>query len=263
MVVDLTRVLSEGAAGELPSHISASQISLFARCPEAYRQERILGTSREPVSALTVGSGVHKGIETYFRSLTERMTQSEREQRAILAAGDHVDDTDPTAQDEAEAAMDLVQLYVREAPKIQPVALEERFEVDVPGSTVTLVGFIDCLTSDRIIDFKTSNKAVASPSGAWKLQAWLYQAAHGLDTDFHVLVKTREPKLLHGVDLRVPYDKTQTRHALEFAAQTRRRIEHLYETVGPDQPWPAEGVLHPWACGSCSARFSCAMGGAA
>ena len=49
MVVDLTRVLSEGAAGELPPHISASQIALFSRCAEAYRQERILELAHQHV----------------------------------------------------------------------------------------------------------------------------------------------------------------------------------------------------------------------
>lgn len=261
MVVDLTRVLSEGAAGELPSHISASQISAFHRCAEAYRQTRILGVTSEPESNLTVGLGVHKGIETYYRSLGERITPGEREQRAMMAAGDYVDDTDPTAHDDADEAMRLVQTYIRDAPKITPVALEERIEVDLPGTSATLVGRLDCLAEDRIVDFKTSKSTVSKPAGDWKLQAWLYQAAHGLPAEWHVLVKTKEPKIVYGPDLRVPYDREKTRHALEFAAQTRKRIEHLYETLGPDQPWPTNGVLHMWACGKCPVRHSCPMGG--
>lgn len=263
MVIDAKSALRESEAGELPSHISASQIALFSRCAEAYRQERILGVSSEPVSALTVGSGVHKGIETYYRSFGERITEGEREQRAVMAAGDLVDDADPTAHEDADQAMRLVQTYIREAPKIKPFRLEERVEVDLPGTTATLVGYIDCLAEDRIVDFKTSARSVSKPSGAWLLQARLYQAAHWLPAEWHVLVKTKEPKLLHGADLRIPYDAEQTKRALEFAAQTRKRIEHLYETLGPNQTWPTDGVLHPWACGKCPVRHTCPMGGEA
>lgn len=260
MLIDARNALVESAAGQLPSHISASQIGLFVRCPESYRHQRILGATSTRGSALTIGSGVHKGIETYLRSLNERITQGEREQRAMMAAGDSVDDADPTLHDEADEAMRLVQAWIRTAPKIIPVALEDRIEVDLPGTAATLVGYVDCVATDRLIDFKTNKSRVQKPKGDWTLQARLYQAAHGLDLDFHVIVKTKDPQVQHGADLRVRYDKDKTHQALAYAADVHGRITRLYETLGPYEPWPTDGVLHPWACSLCAARTSCPMG---
>lgn len=259
MVVDLARALRDSPSGELPAHFSQSQLGVFLQCPERYRVEYVQGVKASASSALQVGSGVHKGIETYLQLRDARITKSEREQRAIIAAGDYIDDQHEGAE-EAEQAVRLVETFVRQAPPIEPVALEERIEVDLPGCDVPLVGYIDCVTADSIIEFKTAARSVNKPTGVWKVQAWLYQAAYARDMRWMVLVKNKEPKLLHGHQLRVAYDQETTRRALDLAASARKRIEQLYETIGPEQEWPLQGVLHPWACGMCAARAACIYG---
>lgn len=266
-VVDLTSAFDQDASGGvLPSHVSFSQLDLMIRCPEAWRQRYLVGTRGPATTALAVGSGVHAGIAAMYDLLarhpkaTRRVLQDAGTEAAIesLATIDMLDETD-----EADVAARLIRTYAEERPThIRPLETEKRIEVSLPDSDIPLIGYVDVEAEKQLVEIKTSSRKVTTPTGSWRVQAWLYQAAIPKPVEWHVLVKTKTPTLLTSAELAVPYDPAVTAKAIGLASATLERIQRLYTERGPDQEWPVDGVLHPWACSLCDARPSCPVGGA-
>lgn len=279
MVVDVSSAFAPSDdAARLPDHVSFSQLALMIRCPESYRQTRLLGMRGPASEALTLGSGVHAGIQAYYESFRTdaRISKSEREQRATIAAADAVDDIvdralnggsgicfdDPAAIE--DQAAELVQAYIRDRPAhVKPVAVEKEIRVTLPDSDIPLIGRVDLEAETSLVEIKTSASRVNTPKTDWKVQAWIYQAAIPKPVEWHVLVKNKTPLLLSSAALAVPYDETVTRKALGLASATLERIRKLYDERGPYEEWPTDGMLHPWACSMCDARAACPMGSAA
>ena len=261
----------EALERRLPTHLSASQISLYNSCPESWRLKYIEGATRPAGVQLRVGSAVHAGAEAFYRELRDSRDPFSvtRVEDAIRATRDYfaytseilVDQMDQDAEDEAAR---LVELYVQEAPSVMPVLIEESFTLALPDSDLPLVGRIDLTTtSGQLIDIKTSKASVSRPKPDWKLQARLYQAAFKEhDFAWHVLVKNKAPKLLINSDLELAYDARMIRHTVEFASRVAASIQHNYQT-NPDGPWLRSGATHQYACSFCNGASLCPFGDAA
>ena len=258
----------EAPERRLPTHLSASQISLYNSCPESWRLKYIEGATRPAGVQLRVGSAVHAGAEAFYRELRDSADPFSvtRVDDAVRATRDYfaytseilVDQTDQAAEDEAAR---LIEVYIQEAPFVMPVLIEESFTLALPDSDLPLVGRIDLTTtSGQLIDIKTSKASVSRPKPDWKLQARLYQAAFE-DHDFawHVLVKNKAPKLLVNSDLELAYDARMIRHTVEFASRVAASIQHNYQT-NPDGPWLQSGATHQYACSFCNGASLCAFG---
>lgn len=284
MPVNLSSVLADPppSAGALPPHISFSQIDAFNRCPRSYQAQRIHGV-REPVQeALAVGSSVHHAIGAYFTSLMRqtRIAKSQREMEALQAGSDLLDDIVDKAINEPDQQLgferdindveneveQLVLTYIKERPAFKPSGVEEPIRLDLPDADIPLIGSIDAVGEDAagqpvILEIKTSKATVNKPKGSWRLQALIYQAARpGYRADFHVLVKNKTPKLVHGAALSQQYDANASREALNLANQTAHQIQTMFDKFGAEEPWPATGALHPFACGFCPIKTTCKLG---
>lgn len=276
MIISLAE--ADPATNALP-YLSYSRVDLFTKCPESYRKQYVEGVRGAPTAPLATGSMTHAIIGAYYQSLISRprMAKSEREQTSLDAAGDVmvgiIDEARARHQTLAfgkdpdeleEEAVELGKTYIKNRPKhIKPLAVEKKIEVDLGPDVPPLIGYVDLEAETSIVEVKTSKNSVPKPSGAWILQARIYQAAIPKPAEFHVLVKTATPKLLTSSALAVAYDPDATRAALGIARYTAKRIQHLLDTVGPDNPWPMSGVAHPWACSMCDARHDCLLGRAA
>lgn len=262
-----------------PRHLSHSRVELFAKCPEAYRQRYLRGVRGLPSEPLATGTMTHAIIGAYYQSLMKkpRMSKAEREQTSLDAAGDimvglvdearkagHPLPFERDPDDVEEQAVELGRVYIKQRPQhVKPVAIERKIEVDLGDDLPPLVGYVDVEAEASLVEIKTTSRAVSKPIGSWILQGLIYQSAIPKPVEYHVLVKTKEPRLLVSSALALAYDRDQSRRALEVVRHVARSIIRLTETVGPDEAWPMLGVSHPWACSMCDARPACPMGSAA
>lgn len=269
MAISPLRTIGDTERGILPPHISFSSMSEFMTCPEKWRQNRLVGIDPTPSDALATGSAVHAGIGELYQAVINGdkvASTSAIEQRIAPIIEESLDKTLGTVMLDAdvwEQSTRLVETYWKDRPRhIKPVSVEQEIRVQVPDSDIFLKGFVDLVAESSIVEIKTSGRTVNTPTGAWKVQAWIYQNAIQLPVEWHVLVKTKEPKLVTSAALSVPFDKTVADSAMRLVSSTLERIQQLYADRGPDQEWPLSGVLHPWACGSCDARNLCIYGDA-
>jgi RecB family exonuclease len=273
--VDLSSALTDTkpSVGALPEHISFSQLDTFIRCPRAWQAKYLQRVPSVVQDALIVGSSVHAGVGAYYESKLrdKRISKSQRVHDATSVTSDtfaemRYDDTksvilDQSERDLEQQAISMVETYIAEAPRVTPRAIEQKITLRLDDSDIPLIGAIDVVAEECLLELKTSAKSVTKPQSSWRLQALLYQAAMpGLRTDWHVLVKNKTPKLVHGAGLSQPFDAEATSRARSLAGRTLERIQQLYATLGPDEEWPAEGILHPFACGYCSVKADCELG---
>lgn len=175
-------------------YISVSRMESYSRCPEAFRRRYIEVEKIPPAIAMAKGSAVHRGAEVNFRQKIETHTD--------LATGDIIDaaaaDFDKRSADlslsadeqsrgkgvvigEAlDSVVSMAEVHAREqAPDYQPVLVEERIEVELPGSPVNLLGVID-LADDRrrVVDLKTANRKKPESDAHESVQLTAYAAAY-------------------------------------------------------------------------------------
>lgn len=265
-VIDSSLAFVNAEAGALPDHVSFSQLDLMIRCPEAYRQRYLVGTRGPAARPLVIGSGVHAGIAALYDSLrdnpkTSRKTLLEHAEAAAYETTMLANVYEHEDRDELLAeSRHLLEVYASERPThVKPVATEKKIEISVSDSDIPLVGYVDVEAETSIVEIKTSSRKITVPTGAWKVQAWIYQAAIPKPVEWHVLVKQKQPLLITSAALAVPYDAIVTRKALGLASATLERIQKLYEQRGPLEEWPQDGILHPWACSTCDARDACSL----
>jgi RecB family exonuclease len=175
-------------------HLSATQLELIARCPAAYERRYINGEIIPPGVAAARGTGVHRGAETNFRQkigTAVDMLPSQIVDAAVagyeeaVAGGLMLTDDEvsrgvnnvigETKDHVAELAWQHAKL---QAPEYQPILVEEKVRVELPGPR-DLLGVIDLLdTAHRITDFKTSAKAKPQSEADTSIQLTIYDASH-------------------------------------------------------------------------------------
>lgn len=135
---------------------------------------------RPPSVALAVGSSVHKGVEANLRSKMENKEfLSAQELSSIVSdqidgfwsGGMFFSDDDAKRVQEIygeakDLAISLAVLHHEQiAPQITPLALEEKFVINLDGYPIDLSGTKDVRTADSIRDTKTAKlRAICKPS---------------------------------------------------------------------------------------------------
>jgi hypothetical protein len=275
-------VLAEILAADTPAavwpealgkHLSASQITMFQRCPEQWRQRYLLGKIERPGAALVWGAADHFAHEQNFRQkITSHTDLDIGDVKDAFAAGFEkaIDrnggtseivwgDDDPA--DIKDKGVLLVEAYHRQvSPTVQPTQVEQRFEARIPGVPVPVVGFIDVETDVAGIERKTAKAKTTTVKPGWRIQGLLYQSVIRKPVDWHVSVKKKTPGVYTpatDIGLRLdanPAIIAATAHLVKNAADT---LVAFYTTFGPDEPWPG-AITHDWACSYCGFRKSCA-----
>lgn len=288
----------EGWPTELLPHTSASALKQFNTCPEQFRRVRILKQRARPGAALIWGRADHKAVEQNFRQkmttredldveLVKSIYAEELELEVEREGGlDEVEwskeDLNPTASDARkylakikDQGVQLVGKYqIEQAPRVQPLAVEEPFSIQLPGVPVPVEGFIDLDAElaewwkigspvhERIIDRKT----VGHPKvrGEWLIQGRIYQLFKPRPIEFHLSLKPgkkrKEPRIV------TPF-KNENAGDYIFEppppamtiAQIQRTMVAIAECMaiyGPEDPWP-DAISHEWACSYCGFRPSC------
>jgi hypothetical protein len=266
----------------LGEHLSASSLTQFLRCPEQWRRVRLQKERERPSAALVWGSADHGAHEVNFRQKIETGTDISEDDLALAFADQfdlaveknggesEIDWADDKPGNMLDRGVALAATYHRQvSPTIQPLAVEERFLVELPGVAVPILGFVDVRAvvsngsadgTRRLIERKTSGKRVSSLKPDWRLQGLLYQAVEELPVDWHLSVKTKTPAVYTPAEeaaLTLPFTPTAVDTAKKMVANAARSLAAMYATFGPDDPWPGT-VTYGWGCDYCGFRKSCA-----
>lgn len=262
--------------GLLPDHISASQLAMFERCPEQYRQRYVWGRKEAPGGALILGKAFHSAQETGFRMRMQHGTRlstgaiqdafSTEFDRGVIAAQDSGEGeiqwgrmSPGETKDIGVKATTTYYDYVAQA--IRPIAVEDEFSVAFPGVDVPVVGFIDIVEEARVIDMKTatSKPKNGEPKPDWAIQEMVYQAVLQRPLEWHVITKTKTPAVYTAEtdpDYFIPWDDTVGMVAKAKIARGWWGIKSHYDRWGPDAPWDGH-ITHNWACGYCGYYDNC------
>lgn len=286
----LEEIARTGFPPEL-THLSASSLKTFMRCPETFRRRYMLDERIPPAAAMLWGRADHDTIEWNLKTKLE--TSYEQPVRDVAEYFAHRLDTEVEREGgldglewkkgvgkrarkkEIGVAKDrgvrLVVAYREQAtPALEPVAMEEPFTIDMAhaGVPVKVVGRID-LRAYRIDPFtrerldkkphtrerKTTGVKKGSPDQEWVFQSRIYQLHHREPVQIDLSVKNAKPVVVaDDKAFRVrPWPAYKTE---QMISQLCGQIGYLYVKHGPLEAWPGAWT-HPWACGYCGYKRTC------
>lgn len=253
-------------------HLSATQITMFQRCPEQWRHRYVLGEKERPGGALIWGSADHYAHEVNFVQKIEshqdlpledvRLAFAEGFDAAVERNGGESEvewgNDKPGAM--KDAGVELASHYHRiVSPKVQPTAVESEFSLDILGVPVPVIGRVDVETAGPAIERKTAKRTSTKVEPKWRIQGLIYQLAHSRSVDWHVSVKKKVPEIAtpeQNEGLTLPYVAGMKSVTEDLIRTTARAIVANYEMFGPDEPWQG-AITHEWACGFCGFKKAC------
>ena len=211
--------------------LHASGIRLFLDCGVAFMRRYILGEKIPPPAAIVVGVAAHKSIETNLNAKIETGKLLDYDMCEDIAR-DSVNEQWEQGVTEEEVsqgeAIDLATGHAKVhrrslAPKLDPVAVEQKWVVETPYS-VDLAGTIDVVESNgNLRDTKTSKrkppKGVADKSD----QVTAYSFAKRITTG-------QIPEAVH-LDYLVPKQKSVITVSTCRDAQDIKAFTQLLESV--------------------------------
>lgn len=277
------------AAPHLPQpHLSVSQLQMWNRCPEQYRQRYVLGRKERPGAALIVGSAFHKTVEQDFgqKMATGGDLLPDKEvveayhgnfDREVERAGGvtevawDVKEKPDTARLHGQAVTEL--FHTVHAPRMHPDALEWEFRHQFESVPVPIVGMLDFVgqrdqengpSATFASDYKTASRAQRSLKPEWVIQGEMYHVASGLPIEWIVAVKGSKPSIITHADAPGLYQLFRAdtaQHVERTFRHTALGIAWAMQTYGPDEPWPTQGFTHPWGCSFCGFKNNCAAWG--
>lgn len=199
-------------------HISESQLSMHAKCPEQWRRRYLEHDRIPPGMAMLVGSGVHKGAETNFRQkidshsdlpASDIVDASVAGFKAKLAgegcslSPDDVSRGQKVVVAEAnDLTAKLAKVHAeKQAPDYQPTEVEHTTRIVFPDASHDLLAITDLRDDQgRIVDIKTAGKKKSQADADRSTQLTTYAAAYQVDHGrpcrellLDTLVKTKTP----------------------------------------------------------------------
>jgi len=267
-------------------HLSPSSLGMFRRCPRQWYLRYVKGIKEAPGEALVIGSMFHETLEWNYQQKIES-----HEDRPLSEVVEYLGDAAvPKVLEEAGGASEVkwdvggdVALAVDRArsdaerittayhhsvlPRVQPVAVEQRFEWRPEGFPLPIIGYIDTITDDaRIVDTKTGKQVSKKVKPSWQLQGLTYANAMTLPVEFHSISRAKTPSIAtpleSGDDMIVYPQQQQSENLVRLIRTMMDQIEWYMHRFGPDQEWPALGRLADWSqnllpCKMCAWQKDC------
>jgi len=252
----------------IATHLSASSLTMYHRCRNQFRLRYLLGLKSPPVGYMLWG-GAHHGTfeENFTRKISTQTDMPVGELKDLFvtkvdelteeAGGDGEVEWESSSRAKVkDEGVKLVQAYREQAaPSVQPVSVEERFDVFVDEVPVPIIGYIDVVERARMIDEKTSSRKVAQPNGQQDAQFGVYQLAKPLPLHMHLCTKTKVPGVYTPAEepgLEVPFSAERNARTVRWIQNTVKAILADFHRFGPFEPWPGSHTLSQSPCGWCS-----------
>ncbi len=249
-------------------HWSYSAINQFLRCPLQYYFQRILKLPQPSISSgLVLGSAVHGALAVYHRYLMEGQDPVEQQVRQEFletwVSKTEEQTVEYKANESPKELMDqglaLLQLYMKQPPPQNVVAIEQRFLVPLHNSDgeyleTPLLAFTDLITEEsdtlKVTEFKTAGRAYGDFEVETSLQATCYvnavvEMTGTLPTvEYTVLVKTKTPKI----------QRLKTARTEEDLGRLGDVVQKIERAIANDVFFPIETPLN---CSTCPYRQPC------
>ncbi len=181
-------------------HLSISQLNMLSFCGEQYRRRYILGEKRPPGVSLLVGRSVDDSVNANLgnKIITKELLSVEQVLDIARDTLNHEWEREEIFLDEKEKilgekqargnavdkAVRLAELHATKlSPLINPTHVQRKWEIELDGYPVDLIGFIDVQEGSKAIrDTKTSGKSPAKNAADTSDQLTIYaMAAYVLD----------------------------------------------------------------------------------
>ena len=201
----------------LQQKVSASKLNVFQSCRLKFFFRYVLGLKKPKTAALHVGVAVHAVLKSWNKARWHRQYPSLAELHTayqdVWTSGQTDEavawDNPATEADQRQVGWRLLETFFRESPirdAGKPDAVEATVEADLSSHGLpTLVGVLDLVQDQRIIDFKTSGSTPNADRAALvnSTQATAYSILYRENTgrkehgiELHHLVKLKQPKLV-------------------------------------------------------------------
>jgi RecB family exonuclease len=252
---------------EIRPHFSMTQLNSYLDCPYRYYLGYIEKLPWEKLpSAVAFGSSIHRAIERFNRTLLDGGMDEEtiitvfEEQFKVEAARDKIEFKDKDEKDELlEKGKGLILLYHQQFSCIKPQSIERTFRLPIldPATglfvpTRDILGVIDLVAEDEIIEIKTTGKSMTQKESDSSLQLTLYSWAYRL-------IRGREEKAIKTVNLvknSKPVIQTMETHRtaldhtrlMELMAQVIRAIDAGVFYRNPNSKYGCDGCVYYNAC---------------
>lgn len=246
--------------------LSATSMALSIQCPEQFRQKYIVREKEDVMfGARFIGIVDHKVNERLMSHLSSLLV----EERTSPPSPDLIEtiykqvwnetierEGEPDWRDEDPVKMQKSGIKMAYAYHssvyVKPIALEQRFEVLVPGVPVPIMGYIDVLEADRVRERKTTGQKTTKPKPKWRFQGLIYQYATELPVQWDVVTRQVTPQVYLANDWPDLFMGMRPRSVTEqLIRDAARRLNDLYCQYGPDQTWPMTGMFGDWLCDYC------------
>ncbi|NLE38566.1 MAG: PD-(D/E)XK nuclease family protein [Pirellulaceae bacterium] len=214
-----------GAArqGSVWDYVSPSRLSLWAKCPLAWRLRYLDGVESPTTPSLFVGKLCHAGLEVFYRHRQRGVTLAAEDVRERLDTiwNEAIDQEGQPFANTEEAAkakgltQNLVRAYLDQLPADEPgpLAVEAVFEAPLVDPAtgedlgIPLLGIVDVVFDAAegpvVVDFKTAASAAEPAEVVHEIQlgsyAYLLRRSLGRtesEVQIRSLVKTRQPRVL-------------------------------------------------------------------
>jgi putative RecB family exonuclease len=245
----------------MKNHISVTQIKMFLRCPLQYKFRYIDGIKMPPAGAMVLGRSVHKGIEENYKQKKDSKIDlplnkvleifSDSFDRAQKE--EEINWEEDTPAQIKDTGIELLKVYQKDiAYKIQPVLVEEGFELEFENVAYTLKGYLDLIDQDKIIrETKTSKRSYALDAALTDIQLTAYNLAYKCITGedpkslcFDVAVKNKHPKI----------------QTIEAPKRTDKELARFLKIMGYVSKAIETGLFYPnesYMCKVCGYRDRC------
>jgi hypothetical protein len=264
---------------ELPPsirHFSATGITDYLQCPETFRRRYIRRSQRGFFAGRIIGTGNDRGIRFNMQQKIDSHEDAplldvlDAARDAITAELDKAGgESEVTWSDHVRSASVATDIAIRAvtsyhtnvAPSMQPTDVNLKGQVIVPGVPVPVIGWMDYLTADGVVDVKAMRRSVERLDIGQRIQGLTYMLMTGQPVDFHITdTSSGRGMLVHRMPrfpLRIePYPDATKRFA-DLITTVARDVSLKWQTFGPDEPWPGAGLAHDWRCDYCSFNKDC------
>lgn len=170
-------------------------MSCYFLCPVRYKFRYADGQRMPGTATLWRGRGYHKGAETNFNQKVvshEDMSVDDIVDVSVAALDDVTSGREEMTLSDDERSQgkrkvmkrlvdevaEMAELLAKEqAPRYQPIGVEEEFRITMKGMP-DIVGRLDIRVHDGVIDFKSSGRRMSQLEADSSIQLTLYDIAH-------------------------------------------------------------------------------------
>ncbi len=156
-------------------HLSYSSVTTYMKCPQQWRLKYIEKVDQEKSDALVFGSAIHRAISLGIKDELQpslywstSLEQIQAEQKFELSA-ELVNLGETMLTTGMYTFADLLSQQIQ--------GIDKKVKLELPGIVLPVVGYVDLITENAVIDFKTSKRKWSQVQADKSLQPTFYLAA--------------------------------------------------------------------------------------